>query len=41
MLWMSDTDACCHIRKVLPLERALNGFSAWISGRNVSEFDAG
>ncbi|WP_428673668.1 phosphoadenylyl-sulfate reductase [Roseibium sp.] len=33
MLWMSDTDACCHIRKVLPLERALDGFGAWISGR--------
>jgi len=33
MLWMSDTDTCCHIRKVLPLERALDGFSAWISGR--------
>ncbi len=33
MLWMSDTDACCHIRKVVPLERALNGYTAWISGR--------
>lgn len=33
MLWMSDTDACCHIRKVLPLDMALDGFSAWISGR--------
>ena len=33
MLWMSDTDACCHIRKVVPLERALHGFEAWISGR--------
>ncbi len=33
MLWMSDTDACCHIRKVLPLEQALDGFGAWISGR--------
>lgn len=33
MLWMSDTDACCHVRKVLPLDRALSGFSAWISGR--------
>lgn len=33
MLWMSDTDACCHIRKVLPLEQALDGFQAWISGR--------
>lgn len=33
MLWMSDTDACCHVRKVLPLEQALGEFSAWISGR--------
>lgn len=33
MLWMSDTDACCHIRKVVPLAEALNGFEAWISGR--------
>ncbi|PVB59457.1 phosphoadenylyl-sulfate reductase [Labrenzia sp. 011] len=33
MLWMSDTDACCHIRKVVPLARALKGFEAWISGR--------
>lgn len=33
MLWMSDTDACCNIRKVLPLDRALSGFDAWISGR--------
>src|SRR5207344_2994267 len=21
-LWRTDTDACCHIRKVLPLDRA-------------------
>jgi phosphoadenosine phosphosulfate reductase len=33
MLWMSDTDACCNIRKVVPLAQALNGFEAWISGR--------
>jgi len=33
MLWMSDTDACCNVRKVVPLERALTGFEAWISGR--------
>ncbi len=33
MLWMQNTDACCHIRKVLPLAAALEGFSAWISGR--------
>lgn len=28
-----DPDRCCHIRKVLPLERALGGFQAWITGR--------
>jgi len=32
-LWKSDTDACCHIRKVLPLDVALGGFDAWITGR--------
>ncbi len=32
-LWKTDTDACCHIRKVLPLDRALNGFDGWITGR--------
>ncbi|MBQ1540889.1 MAG: phosphoadenylyl-sulfate reductase [Caulobacteraceae bacterium] len=32
-LWKSNTDACCHIRKVLPLDRALEGFDAWITGR--------
>jgi phosphoadenosine phosphosulfate reductase len=32
-LWQTDTDACCHVRKVLPLERALEGFGAWITGR--------
>jgi len=32
-LWKSDTDACCHIRKVLPLGRALAGYDAWITGR--------
>ncbi|HEY2179422.1 MAG TPA: phosphoadenylyl-sulfate reductase [Caulobacteraceae bacterium] len=28
-----DTDSCCHIRKVLPLEAALAGYDAWITGR--------
>jgi phosphoadenosine phosphosulfate reductase len=28
-----NTDACCHLRKVLPMERALAGFDAWITGR--------
>jgi len=32
-LWQTDTDACCHVRKVLPLERALGEFDAWITGR--------
>ncbi|MER8424725.1 phosphoadenylyl-sulfate reductase [Mesorhizobium sp. M1403] len=32
-LHRSDPDRCCHIRKVLPLEKALSGFRAWISGR--------
>jgi phosphoadenosine phosphosulfate reductase len=32
-LWKRDTDACCNIRKVLPLDRALEGFDAWITGR--------
>lgn len=29
----TDTDACCAIRKVKPLELALQGFDAWITGR--------
>jgi phosphoadenosine phosphosulfate reductase len=32
-LWFSDPDACCRIRKVEPLNRALAPFSAWINGR--------
>jgi phosphoadenosine phosphosulfate reductase len=28
-----NTDACCHIRKVEPLERALKDFDGWITGR--------
>ena len=32
-LWKTDTDACCNIRKVLPLDRALGDFSSWITGR--------
>ncbi|PTS88873.1 MULTISPECIES: phosphoadenylyl-sulfate reductase [unclassified Caulobacter] len=32
-LWRTDVDGCCHIRKVLPLDRALGGFEAWITGR--------
>ena len=32
-MWFSDPDACCRIRKVEPLARALKPFSAWINGR--------
>ena len=32
-LWKRDTDACCNIRKVIPLDHALEGFDAWITGR--------
>lgn len=32
-LYKTDTDACCNIRKVLPLDRALSEFDAWITGR--------
>ncbi|MDZ7909454.1 MAG: phosphoadenylyl-sulfate reductase [Gemmobacter sp.] len=28
-----NTDACCNVRKVEPLERALKGFDGWITGR--------
>ena len=28
-----DTDACCTLRKTVPLENALSGFDAWITGR--------
>lgn len=38
MLFTSNTDACCHLRKVAPLDSALkimkkNGFKGWITGR--------
>ena len=32
-LWERDVDGCCHIRKVLPFEKALAPFEAEISGR--------
>jgi phosphoadenosine phosphosulfate reductase len=31
-MWHSDPDACCGIRKVEPLNRALEGKAAWMSG---------
>ena len=32
-LHQRDTDACCDLRKVVPLEAALAGFDGWITGR--------
>lgn len=32
-LWSDDPDACCAVRKVEPLARALAPFAAWINGR--------
>ncbi len=32
-LWEADTDACCNIRKVLPLDRAMGEFDGWLTGR--------
>jgi phosphoadenosine phosphosulfate reductase len=31
-LWETNPDRCCHVRKVEPLERALAGYDAWITG---------
>jgi phosphoadenosine phosphosulfate reductase len=31
-LWQRDPDSCCGMRKVEPLERALSGVDAWITG---------
>lgn len=38
-LHQGDVDGCCHIRKVAPLERALSGFDAWITGRKRHQSD--
>jgi phosphoadenosine phosphosulfate reductase len=32
-LWKTDTDACCDVRKVRPLEPGITPFGAWITGR--------
>jgi len=33
LLHRAEPDACCALRKTEPLERALSGFDAWITGR--------
>ncbi|GAB4317767.1 MAG: phosphoadenylyl-sulfate reductase [Phototrophicales bacterium] len=31
-LWQRDPNLCCHIRKVVPLDHALQNYDAWIAG---------
>jgi phosphoadenosine phosphosulfate reductase len=33
LLHLHDPDACCALRKTVPLDRALRGFDGWITGR--------
>lgn len=33
LLFTRSPDACCHLRKTVPLDRALEGFDAWVTGR--------
>tara|TARA_R110002167_G_scaffold68132_9_gene192465 strand:- start:96 stop:839 length:744 start_codon:yes stop_codon:yes gene_type:complete len=39
LLCLNDTERCCFLRKVLPLQRALAGFDSWISGRKAFQSD--
>lgn len=39
LLFQRDPDLCCTIRKTMPLDEALEGFSAWISGRKRTQSD--
>jgi phosphoadenosine phosphosulfate reductase len=32
-LWSRDPDGCCRLRKIVPLQRALAGFDAQVTGR--------
>ena len=31
-LWEKDADACCNLRKVVPLKHALTNYDVWITG---------
>ena len=39
-LWHNDPDACCRVRKVEPMQRALAGKAAWMSGLRRAESPA-
>ena len=32
-LWRDNPDACCHFRKVEPLDRAIAPYAGWVTGR--------
>lgn len=32
LLWKTDPNQCCHLRKTLPLHDALQNYDAWITG---------
>ena len=32
-LYKKNSELCCHIRKVVPLRKSLEGYDAWINGR--------
>ena len=36
-LHLKSTNACCDLRKVQPLEKALEGFDGWVTGRKRSQ----
>lgn len=36
-LWKSNPDMCCHLRKVLPLQKYLSNKKAWITGLRRSQ----
>jgi len=38
-LYRRDTNACCALRKTVPLQRALQGFDGWITGRKRFQGD--
>ena len=38
-LWKTDTNKCCELRKVRPLNRALKNYDAWFSGRKSYHSD--
>lgn len=42
-IYQADPDQCCHIRKIVPLHKVVEGYSAWISAirRDQSEARAG